>query len=74
MHWLPSTTPSKDTEWAHWTRGFQNVIRAYAFHDYGEVGIRIVGQGEVPTGIADALSTVAESTGLHPRPQSFGSR
>ena len=42
--------------WAHWTRGFQNVIRAYARSDADGHGIIVVGQGEIPDGVGEALA------------------
>jgi hypothetical protein len=61
-------TPEEKSErsakdWMHWNRGFQNVIRAHAFRHEGRSGVSILGQGEVPEGLEQAvIQRVAEST------------
>ena len=49
--------------WMHWNRGFGNVIRAYAFKDEDRRGVSIVGQGEIPEELEEAVvQLVSEST------------
>jgi hypothetical protein len=43
-------------DWAHWTRGFPNVIRAYAFRHEGDEGVSMCGQGELPAGVLDEVA------------------
>jgi hypothetical protein len=45
-------------------RGFQNVIRAYAFREAAVRGIRVYGQGEIPQDLGAELAThVRDATG-----------
>jgi hypothetical protein len=56
---------ARGRDWAHWTCGFQNVIRAYAFQEAGEGGVRLVAQGEIPDGLIDDVATrVASAPGV----------
>jgi hypothetical protein len=49
--------------WMHWNRGFGNVIRAYAFEDGDRRGVSILGQGEIPENVEEAVvQCVSEST------------
>jgi hypothetical protein len=51
-------------DWAHWTRGFHNVIRAYAFRDASRQGVSVMSQGEHPDGMLRTLAEqVAEAAG-----------
>jgi hypothetical protein len=54
-------------DWAHWTHGFQNVIRAYAFaNEDSGYGVGVFWEGEIPEGVRDALmQQVLESTDWH---------
>jgi hypothetical protein len=48
----------------HWTHGFRNVIRAYAFQRDGDEGVSIYRQGDVPDSVlADVADEVANVTG-----------
>ncbi len=61
------TFEARGCDWAHWTNGFENVIRAYAFHDGSERGVRVYGDGDHPVIVAGELSRAAVATGLRPR-------
>jgi hypothetical protein len=58
----------RGNDWAHWTRGFKNVIRAYAFQQSGEGGVRLLWQGDVPVGTVEKLARkVIAATGWSQR-------
>jgi hypothetical protein len=55
---------AQGSDWAHWTRGFHNVIRARTFRDSQRQGVRLVTQGEVPEGVVGQLvERVPNATG-----------
>lgn len=55
--------PRASRDWMHWNRDYQNVVRAYAFRTADQAGVSVLGQGEIPEGLGEALiRRVAEST------------
>jgi hypothetical protein len=55
---------ARGASWIHWTRGFHNVVRAYAFADGPAGGVRFLWQGDVPAGlIEDVATAVSNETG-----------
>jgi hypothetical protein len=55
-------------EWAHWTRGVRNVIRAYAFRYEGDEGVSFYAQGDVAHEVVEQLAErVSEATGWRRR-------
>jgi len=56
--------PRAASDWMHWNRGNQDVIRAYAFSEGNLGGVSVIGQGEIPEGLAEAVThRVSESYG-----------
>jgi hypothetical protein len=55
---------ARGEDWAHWTRGFHSVVRAYAFLNAAGGGVRLHWQGDVPRELVhDVATRVANDTG-----------
>ncbi len=55
--------PASAGDWMHWNRSLHDLVRAYAFKDGERGGVSILGQGDIPEGLGDALfRRVTDST------------
>jgi hypothetical protein len=55
--------PRSAKDWMHWHRDESNIVRAYALRDGDHSGVSIIGEGEIPTGLREALiERVTEAT------------
>jgi hypothetical protein len=55
-------------DWAHWTAGSRNVIRAYAFRGDEVSGVSMHRQGDVPSGVVEEVArAVVAATGWQRR-------
>jgi hypothetical protein len=54
----------RGTDWAHWERGFEHVIRAYAFRTETCMGVSVLLQGDIPAALPrDLIGRITDATG-----------
>ena len=46
-------------DWAHWTRGFKNVVAVRAVREGDRTSLRVSSEGETPPRVLAALSDIA---------------
>jgi hypothetical protein len=54
----------RGADWAHWERGFEKVIRAYAFRTETCTGVSVLLQGDFPAALPQELvGRITDATG-----------